>query len=188
MGLAIGATACYDPSMVDIKYTKAILKREPRDLAFPFLAIRESLDSAKNIEEAIKIFEKHDLYGSQMHFLVSDVSGRSVIIEYTDKGMLVYEGKPTQVMLTKPFYMYGDEANSKLEDNRNRGYNKALKTLPINNEEAMNVLKSGSQPKSSKGAYTQWSVVYNQITGEISCTVFMDYKNIHKYQLNMKKY
>jgi len=57
-------------------------------------SIRLVLDYAADVDEAVALLEKYNIYFSgdvECHFLIADVSGRSVIVEYYDGAMQVVE-------------------------------------------------------------------------------------------------
>ena len=132
--------------------------------------IRLVLDKAGNVEEAINLIQQYDMnteVNSNFHFLISDKSGESVVIEYVGEKMEVIrkdEGKNFQVCTN--FYL----AQSMQDNNHTTGtaeqrYNTAYQTLDNKNgileeAEAKQLLKAVRQ--GTNGSSTQWSVVYNQ--------------------------
>lgn len=57
-------------------------------------SIRLVLDFAADVDEAVALLEKYNIYFSgdvECHFLIADASGRSVIVEYYDGAMQVVE-------------------------------------------------------------------------------------------------
>lgn len=144
--------------------------------------MRLMLDYAKDVEEAIELLKKYNLFtgSSGVHYLISDASGDSVVVEFLDnKIIVVQKNEKWQVasnfILSKteklrPGLDRFERANEYLEATRGE----------FTNNEALNLLKTVSQP------HTVWSTVYNLTTGEITVSTGRDYSNIYKFKLSMK--
>jgi len=54
--------------------------------------VREILDKAKNVDDALKLFDSHNFFAhggswqSNYHFFIADATGRSVVVEYVNSG------------------------------------------------------------------------------------------------------
>ncbi|MTI70720.1 MAG: linear amide C-N hydrolase [Firmicutes bacterium] len=148
--------------------------------------MRLVLDHAKNTNDAIKLFKKYNIVlddeAPPMHYMVSDPSGNSVIIEFINGELKVIKNsKPYQIATN--FQIYG-KSNDDLLGNCIR-YDKAYKTLSkasgeFSNLDVMNLMKSISQSS------TQWSSVYNMNTGEIKISVGRKYENVKNLKLPLK--
>lgn len=72
--------------------------------------VREVLDHARNIEEAIDIASRHNIFDHSLntletHFLIADASGRSVILEVFDRALrIIPNDRPWQVATNSPVY------------------------------------------------------------------------------------
>jgi penicillin V acylase-like amidase (Ntn superfamily) len=81
--------------------------------------IRKILDTAENVNDAIKIFKKYSLHNIvvPLHYLVSDATGNSVIIEYMNGAVEVQDLNQTSKMLTnfKYYSSQNDIANKTKE-------------------------------------------------------------------------
>ena len=129
----------------------------------PTLAIRLVLDKAANVEEAIALLSKYNLYFSgniPCHFLIGDASGNSVIIEYIDKEMKVIESD-TSYQTCANYIAYDERKGGtgrdrcgiiekEMSENNNR----------ISNETALNLLALTGGYDGSNDSL-QWSVLYN---------------------------
>ena len=143
--------------------------------------VREILDHAKNIEEAVEICRSYNVFdnGESMvshHLLISDPSRRSVIVEYNDGEWKVMPNKkPWQIMTNSYLYNVSEERR---KSNCWR-YKRAYELLDeisgdADRKEGMNVLKNISNPG------TQWSTICDMKSKEIYISLYRDYKNIMK--------
>lgn len=151
---------------------------------FITMLVRKILDRTKNIEEAVSLvgefvpfdLDKNSLSG---HFLLTDSSGRSVILEYDhDQWRRIYSDTAWQVLTTKPIYNVSD---ADLRDRCWR-YRSISETLERTNGNAdwkagMKLLQDVAQ----KG--TTWSVVYSPPTRELYLSVYQDWDTV--YHLRM---
>lgn len=74
------------------------------------MAIRMLLDKAATVDEAITLLEQYDMYGisnANIHFLISDAEGKSVVVEYVDNRMKVIESTLNWQVVTN-FYLSPD--------------------------------------------------------------------------------
>ncbi len=137
--------------------------------------MRLALDYAKNIEEAIELWNNYNVYfppGPDLHYLVADAEGNSAIIEWIDGEMVVIQNENTWQVSTN-FVVYG---TSELEKNQCRRYKACQELLSekegkVTSFQAMELLKTASQVS------TQWSIVYNMHSGQIDIVMGRDYEN-----------
>ena len=144
--------------------------------------IRNLLDNAATLEEAIEIFEKCSLYtdGYAYHYLVSDASGKSAVVEYAEN-KLVVEYKKDKVQTVANTYI--SEECKKVYTDKNAA-DSEKRTSAIENaleehgysvsdpEKAMEILGAGAQNT------TRWSVVYNLTKKSISYCLNGNFENI----------
>jgi penicillin V acylase-like amidase (Ntn superfamily) len=146
--------------------------------------IRLVLDKAANVDEAVALMEKYNIYFSgdvKCHYLIEDASGKSVVVEYWNNKLQTVKTNESYQVSTN-FIQYGGI-------NLGEGYtefkrydiihNSLSKTNGVLNEkEAMAVLKSAGQES------TQWSAVYNlkELKGEVC--IAGDYS--HPYSFSLK--
>ena len=129
----------------------------------PTLAIRLILDKAANVEEAVELLRKYNIYFSgnvPCHFLIGDASGESVIIEYLDKEMKVIKSdKPFQTCSNH--IEFDDRVGGNGQDRCELISNKITENYNrISNDEALSLLsKTGGYDGANDSL--QWSVLYN---------------------------
>jgi len=174
-GLAIGMMAVqhaeppFDPQKVTIGEIEVI---------------RLALDYAKNVNEAIRLIKKYNVRMDDppIHYLISDKTGQSVIIEFVNKEMKILRNTgPWQVSTNFVLSEYDTPETANC-----RRYNYARINLQENNgnistEEAMSVLEYVSQSN------TMWSMVYNMSNGDIYACTGGNYDTIHKFSLFKSK-
>lgn len=144
--------------------------------------IRNVLDNAATLEEAIELFEKCSLHtdGYAYHYLVSDASGKSAVIEYAEN-KLVVEYKKDKVQTVANTYIseeckkvYTDK-NAADSEKRTSAIEKSLEEHGYSvsdPEKAMEILGAGAQDT------TRWSVVYNLTKKSISYCLNGNFENI----------
>ncbi|MEV0595173.1 linear amide C-N hydrolase [Nonomuraea cavernae] len=115
--------------------------------------MRLLLDRAATVEEAVALMRRYDLDfsgGPQVHYLIGDRSGRSVVIEYGDGRLNVIDDR----VLTN-ITMTGASRDTRLADPRYRTLTKGVGT----EADALGLLRQVAQP------HTRWSVVYDLKAG-----------------------
>ncbi|MEE0866663.1 MAG: C45 family peptidase [Clostridia bacterium] len=130
-------------------------------------AIRLVLDKAANVDEAIELLKKYNIYFSgdvYCHYLIADGSGKSVIVEYYDNELQVIENNK-EYQIASNFIAYNDlnigegytefdrydKVKQKIEENQNY--------LP--NEDAVKLLNEIGVYDFDGSDRLQWSVIYN---------------------------
>ena len=140
--------------------------------------IRMVLENAKNVDEAIKLFKSYNisLEKPNHHFMIADATGRSVVMEYTEDGIVAFESSVV--------------TNFDLYDSRHRGvgqdrYNIIENTLKEKNgilseEEALDLLARVVVPGKA-----QYSTLYNLTTGEVHVFTHGDNSKVETFELKM---
>jgi hypothetical protein len=148
-------------------------------------AIRMLLDRASNTEQAIALLQEYDIVfaGPPLHYLISDASGDSAVVEFIDGQMkVITNDEPWQVatnfLLTE---IEPDGANAPC-----RRYNAAYEALATANgsvspSEAMDILQRVSLPS------TLWSAVYDMTTGDVALVMGRDYDRVLTFHLPMRQ-
>jgi hypothetical protein len=180
-GLAIGMAAVPESKM-------------PHDANKPGIdslaVIREILDHARTVDEAVAIFSKYNIEwgsGPALHYLIADNggeehrSGESVLVEFSDGKMIVLPNDNPWHLATNHLRVnaQGDGGCDRYAKIRQQLTNTEGKiTLP----EAVQLLSDVSQA----GDYpTQWSIVYGISTGEIEVVMGREYSQHHTFQFPM---
>jgi hypothetical protein len=142
--------------------------------------IRQALDHARNVDEAVALFKKYNLDfrgGPLIHYLLADPSGKAVLIEFYQKEMILLPNEEPWHMATNHFRCIaeGDGGCPRYHtlEEQLSGANGQLEA-----ESAMQLLKDVSKDM------TQWSAVYDMSNGEINVVVGGEYKNLYSFQLN----
>lgn len=136
-------------------------------------SIRLVLDKAANVDEAIELLRKYNIFFSgnvKCHFHIADSTGRSVLVEYYDGGLQVVEPE-TDYQIASNYIAYNDlnigegfteferynEVKTALEDNDGITLNECEELL-----NRIGIVYNGNDK-------LQWSVIYNltQGNGEI---------------------
>lgn len=172
-GLAIGMAAV----------PESLMPYDPNKPTLDSLAvIREILDHARTVSEAVGILEKYNIEwgsGPAMHYLIADSTGKSVLVEFYDGNMVPITNISPWHLATNHLRVNaqgdgGCERYNLLEERITSSEGKL--TLP----DAMQLLNDVSQV----GDYpTQWSIVYGISTGEIDIVMGRDFEVRHTFQL-----
>jgi hypothetical protein len=153
------------------------------------LATRLVLDYAKNAEEAVELLGNYNIdFGDYpaMHFLISDATGRSAIIEFLDNEIKVIDNTEKWQVCTN-FLITGSQAPEHVDCWRyNRAYSK-LKACQgnISSGEAMDILSKVAQ---SPPYNTEWSMVYNAKTLEVVTLINRNYSQQYLFKIGEKAY
>jgi len=151
-----------------------------KQLVFVTFLVRKILDQTKNIKEAVKLVEQFipfdlDKNSLNTHFLVSDSSGRSIILEYAqDQWKKIYTHKPWQVLTNKPVYKVPE---TELRDKcwRYKSISEILEKTKgqVDWKTGMKIMQNVTQ----KG--TTWSIVYSPTSKEIYFSVYQKWDTIY---------
>jgi hypothetical protein len=149
------------------------------------LAIRLMLDYAKDVDEAISLLRSYNVDfagGPPVHYLISDSSGGSAVVEFIDGEMsIIRSSEPWQVATN--FVISGvSPGDAKASCRR---YREAYETLEqveghISREDAMALLEYVSQ------SHTKWSIVYDLTSGDIQVAMGRKYNEVKTFQLELK--
>ena len=143
--------------------------------------IRQILDHARDVEEAVKIIGEYNIDfngGPPIHYLIADANGKSVLVEF-------YQGKINVIASDKPWHSATNFLRSSVNDPRGQcwRYDKINARLNEENgmldpQSAMDLLSEVAQNN------TQWSVVYQMASGEVSVAMGKDYARIHTFRMS----
>lgn len=146
--------------------------------------IRELLDHAKNVNEAIELLERFNIDwggGPPIHYLVSDRNGESALIEFLeDKMTIIKNDQPWHLATNFLVASAGDpaEGNCWRYDLISQSLNEVRGIL--NMDESMDLLEMVSQPG------TQWSIVYGINDGDIHLSLGRDYDRVYNFKLTRR--
>ena len=133
-------------------------------------AIRLLLNQAADVEEAIFLLEQYDMHastGMMVHFAIADADGRSVAVEYVNNEMTV-----TDTQIVTNFYIAQGEKYGIGTSQSHLRYDILHEALNaegvMNAEEVRNALDSVSKDNFGEFESTEWSIVMNQETKEMT--------------------
>lgn len=148
------------------------------------LVMREILDHAANVEEAVEILKKYDIdMGSvPLHYLIADRTRKAVLVEFYQGEMIIdYNEEPWHVATN---FIVAATDNS--PQGRCGRYDLIQDTLDGNrgkliSNQAMDILKMTSSNDPTYG--TQWSVVYDSTSGGISIVLGRNYRELYNFNI-----
>jgi len=153
---------------------------ESGDEILPSELVRLLLDTAVDIDEAIRIAEERTLRFEAMctHFLFADATGRSIIVEYIDGNVVVTESRDSWQVTTNFLVSEWQPIGADAPCWR---YIRAFEHLQalngeLSSAEAMTILEDVD-------AGSGWSAVYNPTRGELLLALGMDLEHLHAFQL-----
>jgi len=147
------------------------------------MVIRLMLDHARNVEEALTIFNQYNLdwgSGPALHYLIADRTGRSILLEYWGGETRVFENEGSWQAATN----FLQAAHSEDLSGYCHRYDAITEVLGRSEEsfepkDALQLLADVSQ------ANTQWSIVYDLSDGEIRVVMGQVYENVLTARLEM---
>lgn len=132
-------------------------------------AIRLLLNKAADVDEALELLRQYDMHASMgfmTHLAIADADGNSVVVEYINNEMQVVE---TPVVTN--FYLVEGEKHDIGTAQSHERYDILLKALDekpaMSAEDVRDALSSVSKGNFGEFESTEWSIVFNQSTGEI---------------------
>ena len=138
--------------------------------------IRLVLDQAATVDEAVAVFERHNVDfsgGPPLHYLVADATGASVVVEFVDGEVVAH---PTSTAVN--FTLTGTDEATRQADERYRTATGGLAGAR-GWQGAMDLLSRVVQ------GHTQWSVVYGLTTGEVHVATDKRFDRVHDFKLDL---
>ena len=140
--------------------------------------IRMILDNAHNVDEAVELFKSYNMsrYNSNHHFMIADSTGRAVVMEYTEDGIIAVESDTVT-----NFNLYGT-SEGEMICRRYKYIKDKLKECGgvMSEDEAMDVLCEVK-------VRLQYSTIYNLTTGEVHVFTFGDKTKAEVFNLEMNE-
>lgn len=169
-GIAIGMAAVPPGGM----------KEDPaKETIDSLMVIRKILDGAATIDEAVGIIQSYniDMGNTPIHYLISEESGRSAIVEFS-KGEIVVLPNIYPWQMATNFLMSETNNSRDITYGRYRAIEERLTDLEgkISPQQSMGLLDDVAQSS------TQWSVVYRVSAGEVWVVMGREYNQIHKIE------
>jgi hypothetical protein len=149
--------------------------------------MRLVLDYAKNVDEAISLFNQFNIklanFSIGVHWLIADATGKSVVIEYINGKMKVIKDKnPWQVAANTQIYDERSEVHEhSIMDRRYNLVSQALlqKKGVLLEGETLDLLAKVALK------HNLWSVVYNLSTKDLYLTLNKQYHNVKRFNLRL---
>ncbi|HSB67006.1 MAG TPA: carcinine hydrolase/isopenicillin-N N-acyltransferase family protein, partial [Anaerolineales bacterium] len=141
--------------------------------------IRQALDHARDVDEAVEIFEQYNISfngGPPIHYLLADRNGTTVLIEF-------YKGDMVVLPNESPWHAATNHVRCIAEGDGGcwRYQLLSLQLTQLNGlldqSSAMKLLSEVKQEN------TQWSSVYNMTSGEIQVVINRSYQIKYTFQI-----
>jgi hypothetical protein len=174
-GLTIGMAAVPEEFLDDASYDPS------RPTIGSIGIIRQVLDHARDLDEALEIFNQYNIDfngGPPIHYLLADPSGKAVLIEF-------YQGEMIQLPNQSPWHLATNHLRCIAEGDggcvRYRTLSEQLAALngQLDPQAAMQLLSEVKQ------GITQWSAVYNMTSGDIQVALAGKYDAIFSFHLDL---
>jgi hypothetical protein len=143
--------------------------------------IREMLDHACDVDEAVAIIGSYNIAwdgGPPLHYLIADVSGHAVLVEFHQGEMIVIPHEAPYHLATNHLRVTatGDGGcwRYAILDER-----LAAAEGRLSPQEAMGLLSDVSQ------GGTQWSIVYDASSGDMRVAMGREYDDVHALHLDL---
>ncbi len=147
------------------------------------VAIREMLDHAGNVDEAVAILQNYNVQwrgGPHLHYLIADPSGCSVLVEF-------YEGEIVLIPNEEPWHLATNHLRAIADETGPSGcrrYDRLRQRLTdaegqLAPQKAIELLEAVAQ------GGTQWSIVYGMSTGRVEVSMGREYDNVHAFDLSV---
>jgi len=149
--------------------------------------MRRILDQASDTDEALEILSSVNLDwggGPPLHYLISDIRGQSVLVEFIDGEIVLLDQQETWHVATN--FLQGTAA--KQQDGQCWRYDLIQRDLEIHGgilsmDQAMDLLSRVAQEGSTSG--TQWSVVYDNKQGEVQVVMGRNFIQPHVFEFKV---
>lgn len=132
-------------------------------------AVRLLLNRAASVDEAIALLQQYDLHASMdmmIHFAISDAFGNSVVVEYIDNQMVI-----TKTPVVTNFYLSDGQKYGVGTAQSHERYDILMALIKNSSVQTMSDVKkaldSVSKDNFNEFESTEWSIIYNQTTGEV---------------------
>lgn len=162
----------------------------PKPTTNSFAIMREVLDHARDVDEAVAIFTRFniDFTGGMLHYLIADSTGHAVLIEYVNGEMITQSNDDPWNVATNDLIATVSETTRRNKCWRYKTLSEYLtsaggKLFPM---EAMDLLSEVSVGKYTPGTpRTAWSAVYEISTGDFLVAMRGQYDDVHTFHLEM---
>jgi choloylglycine hydrolase len=143
--------------------------------------IRAMLDHARDVDEALALLDRYNIDmegGPPIHYLIADGTGQAALVEFYQGETVVMPNEAPWHIATN-FYRAGTSASGRSPCRRFDTLQARLEETRghLTPQDAMALLADVAQPN------TQWSVVYDMITGNVKVVMGHEYDTVHTFKL-----
>lgn len=177
MGLAVSVNMIQDSDTIEQDTEKPDITTTT--------AVRLLLDQAADVEEAVELLNSYDLhasFGYMVHFAIADREGGSVAVEYVNNEMVV-----TETPVVTNFYLAEGEKNGIGTRQSHERYEVLMDRMnesgTMNMDELRDAMDSVSKDNFGEFESTEWSIVANQVTGEVRYYHREDYNTAYLFMV-----
>ncbi len=144
--------------------------------------IRQVLDHARNVDDALDIFTQYNIEfagGPPIHYLFADPSGKAILVEFYQKELVPLPN-------TDPWHLATNHLRCTAEGDggcwRYRTLSNRLEAVDgkLDLSSAMQLLSDVKQSS------TQWSAVYNMVSGDVNVAIGQNYDSPYTFHLDLK--
>lgn len=152
-------------------------------------AVRLLLNQAASVDEAIALLEQYDLHASMnmmIHFALSDTTGKSVVVEYIDNEMVITDtAVVTNFYLTEgeKFGIGTNQSHERYQILRDAIQNSSIQSM----DDVKNALDSASKDNFGEFESTEWSIIFNQSSGEVRYYHRENYQQGYVFHINQNE-
>lgn len=146
--------------------------------------IRQMLDHASNVDEAVSILETYNISmdGVPIHYLIADRTGRSVLVELDEKMTVIPNDFPWHLATNHLRANVPPGAPSGCWRYDTMEQRLAATGGDLTSQQAIDLLQSVSQ----EGDYaTQWSIVYGMDSGLIQIAMGREFESLARFHFNL---
>jgi hypothetical protein len=142
--------------------------------------IREMLDHARDVDEAVAIIEQYNIdwgSGPALHYLVADASEHAVLVEFSAGEMVILPNEG-------PYHLATNHLRNEATGNggcwRYATLDDRLSETEgqLTSQDGVALLEDVAQDM------TQWSIVYGISTGDVHVAMGLDYNDVHIFHLD----
>ncbi len=147
-------------------------------------AIRLLLNKAATVDEAIELLKEYDFHASMnymVHLAIADADGNSVAVEYINDEMSVVETPVVTNFYLTEGEKYGigtQQSHTRFEILQER-----IQQGTMTMDDVRDALSSVSKGNFGEFESTEWSIVFNQTTGEVHYYHREDYENRYTFMV-----
>lgn len=151
----------------------------------PTTIIRNVLDNAADLDEALEIFEECNFYteGYAYHFMIADREGNCAVVEYVDNEMVVVYMEEDVLACANAHISEEGRAFYRVYDGNESDKRAAAIVSGLEDEKFDLDMESAMAALAKAHGYgTRWSNVYHLTDGEISMVINRDLDTVFEFE------